>query len=70
MTILRSGTTQKYSDNWGAAFGQKKSRSAASKGNSTGSAQNGVAGKKKKKAAKKKAAKKKAAKKKTTKSKK
>jgi len=54
VTILRSGTTQKYSDNWGAAFGKKKSKSAVSKGNSTGSAQNGVAGKKKKKAAKKK----------------
>ena len=24
MTILRSGTTQKYSKNWGAAFGEKK----------------------------------------------
>lgn len=24
MTILRSGTTKKYSDNWAAAFGEKK----------------------------------------------
>ena len=27
MTILRSGTTQKYSENWGAAFGEKKKKS-------------------------------------------
>lgn len=26
MTILRSGTSKKYSDNWGAAFGEKKSK--------------------------------------------
>jgi len=31
MTILRSGTTKKYSDNWGAAFGDKKKSKAKPK---------------------------------------
>jgi hypothetical protein len=31
MTILRSGTTKKYSDNWGAAFGEKKKKIAKPK---------------------------------------
>ncbi|MCP4099069.1 MAG: hypothetical protein P8L78_17100 [Mariniblastus sp.] len=31
MTILRSGTTKKYSDNWGAAFGAKKKSKAKPK---------------------------------------
>ncbi|MGI9497338.1 MAG: hypothetical protein ACR2NK_14875 [Mariniblastus sp.] len=26
MTILRSGTTKKYSDNWSSAFGEKKKK--------------------------------------------
>ncbi|MGY8749957.1 MAG: hypothetical protein ACKVHR_18095 [Pirellulales bacterium] len=29
MTILRSGTTKKYSDNWDSAFGEKKKTTKA-----------------------------------------
>ncbi len=46
MTILRSGSTEKYSNNWGSAFGKKKSTKAK------------PSAKKKSKPAKKKAAKK------------
>ena len=53
MTILRSGTTKQYSDNWGAAFGKKAGKSKAGK-----SKANAVAVKKSKPAKKKKAAKK------------
>ena len=28
MTILRSGATKKYSENWAKAFGKKKSKTA------------------------------------------
>lgn len=31
MTILRSGTTKKYSENWGAAFGEKKKKTSKPK---------------------------------------
>lgn len=31
MTILRSGTTKKYSENWGNAFGNKKKKTAKPK---------------------------------------
>jgi hypothetical protein len=48
MTILRSGTTKKYSENWSAAFGGTKKKSTAK-----------PAAKKKAKPAKKKKAKKK-----------
>jgi hypothetical protein len=52
MTILRSGATQKYSTNWGSAFGEKSKSSTA----------------KSKTASKKKSTKSKAKKKKSTKS--
>jgi len=32
MTILRSGTTKKYSDNWAAAFGGTKKKSTKKSG--------------------------------------
>lgn len=31
MTILRSGTTKKYSENWGSAFGGKPKQSKPAK---------------------------------------
>ena len=31
MTILRSGTTKKYSDNWSNAFGEKKKKATKKK---------------------------------------
>ena len=55
MTILRSGTTKKYSDGWEKAFGKKSSK--------TGSAAKASETAAKKKAAKRKPAKKKAKKK-------
>ena len=35
MTILRSGASKKYSENWSAAFGEKKKKSAKKKSAST-----------------------------------
>ena len=32
MTILRSGTSKKYSENWGAAFGEKKKKAKPAAG--------------------------------------
>ena len=56
MTVLHSGSTGKYADNWSKAFGGKKSANTASKAKTTA----------KKKSAKKKTTKKKTAKKKSS----
>ena len=35
MTILRSGSNKKYSENWAAAFGKKKSKTTKSSAKKT-----------------------------------
>ncbi len=56
MTILRSGATEKYSENWAAAFGGKTKKSTTKK---TTTAKKKTTKKKSKKKAKKSKAKKK-----------
>jgi len=51
MTILRSGTTKKYSDNWAAAFGKPKKKKTDKKSEAKAS---GKKSKDKKKSKKKK----------------
>jgi hypothetical protein len=56
MTILRSGSTEKYSENWANAFGEKKTKGAKATKSATPKTKTKVKGKSKavKKAASKK----------------
>ncbi len=49
MTILRSGTTKKYSDNWSAAFGEKPKKAKATPSGKSKSRSSGKTTKKPKK---------------------